>query len=176
MKDKEKEFKERANCGIAYCEDTAVDEIKQDFKMQEEKYRQIEEMAKEIHKALLDCKNASCCNCEFNNDIPMSFCKAEYIAKAISEKYQPKLLEDSIVQPTVQSYSTHEDDLVVLSREELNTIQANFFDSGIKCGSRETAEKILIKILNIREIRKDGILTMQDLTEIAKQFGAEIKE
>ena len=63
----------------------------------ENKEKQIEEMAKEIHKALLGCKNNSCCNCEFNNDSPMSFCKAEYIAKVISKKYQPKLPEDSVV-------------------------------------------------------------------------------
>lgn len=48
MKDKEKQFKERIKCGIAYCEDTAVDEIKQDFKMHEERHKQINEMAKII--------------------------------------------------------------------------------------------------------------------------------
>ena len=48
MKDKEKKFNERIECGIAYCEDTAVDEIKQDFKMHEQKNKQIEEMASDL--------------------------------------------------------------------------------------------------------------------------------
>lgn len=62
--------------------------------------KQIEEMemAREIHKALLNChNNYNCHKCEFMHDTPMSFCKAEYIAKAISEYYQPKIDKDSVV-------------------------------------------------------------------------------
>ena len=54
MKDKEKEFNERVNCGIAYCDDAAVEEIKQDFKMQEEMFKDLVEIFdEEYHERAL---------------------------------------------------------------------------------------------------------------------------
>ena len=54
MKDKKQiEFEERVKCGIAYCENTTVDEIKQDFKKHEEKHKQIKEMAEIIESVKL---------------------------------------------------------------------------------------------------------------------------
>ena len=48
IEDKRKQFRGRVECGIAYCENTAVDEIKQDIKMQEEKNKQIKEMIQDF--------------------------------------------------------------------------------------------------------------------------------
>ena len=59
-------------------------------------------------------------------------------------------------------------DSVVLSKEELNTIQSNFFDSGIKHGSKETAEKIY------RQLQGHGTTYVKKW--IKEQFGVEIKE
>lgn len=119
--------------------------------------KQIEEMemAREIHKALLYCKNNSRCrNCEFKNDTPMSFCKAEYIAKVISEKYQPKLPEDS----------------VVLSREEAERFRGQTINiAKVKSQERkEMAEKIYRKL--------QGHRTTYVKKWIEKKFGVEIKE
>ena len=72
--------------------------LKEKREKQIEEITEMVEMAREIYEVLLDCRNNSRCrNCEFRNDTSMSFCKAEYIAKVLSEKYQPKLPEDSVV-------------------------------------------------------------------------------
>jgi hypothetical protein len=76
------------------------------------------------------------------------------------------------------------EDSVVLLREELNTIQANFFDSGIKCGSNQTAKEFLDMIYwkavkYIKGKNKDECfieMSFEKLDELAKQFGVEIKE
>jgi hypothetical protein len=69
-------------------------------------------------------------------------------------------------------YRKIDKDSVVLSKEELNTIQANFFDSGIKCGSKETAEKFL-QLAYDRCLEKSFIKKVE---ELAKSLGVEIKE
>ena len=46
-----------------------------------------------------------------------------------------------------EGYRKIDKDSVVLSKEELNTIQSNFFDSGIKYGRKETAREIIEKCL-----------------------------
>ena len=90
-----------------------------------EKHIEYIEMAREIHEAQLHCINNSYChNCEFRNDTPMGFCKAEYIAKAISEKYQPKLPEDSIINtPTIQCETYSNGDMIVIPREEYERLK-----------------------------------------------------
>ena len=80
MTDREKEFKERINFGIAYCEDTAIEEIKQDFKMQEEKNKQIEEMAKDYYGYSIDLEE----DCKF-------------VAEEMYDKGHRKLPKDSVV-------------------------------------------------------------------------------
>lgn len=72
--------------------------------------KQIEEMAKIIDDRLLEA-----------NAWIGSMNKGEgyWIAQELVKHYQPKPSKDSVVQPIVQSYSTHDNDLVVLSREEL---------------------------------------------------------
>ena len=82
--------------------------------MNEEK--QIKEMAKVICK-IVNKKELK--HCEVRCDID---CLG--IAKELLKYYQPKPPKDS----------------VVLTKEELNTIQSNFFDSGIKFGIKETAK------------------------------------
>lgn len=115
------------------------------------------EMARDIHEALLYCKgNSHCRNCEFKNDTSMSFCKAEYIAKAISKKYQPKISKDS----------------VVLSADEF----ANLKKYTYKKGSKEMAEKIMQDLKPLLEgfVHTD---TGENLYVYkCKQFDVEIKE
>jgi hypothetical protein len=117
-----------------------------------DKEKQIEEMAQ--------CKNFSgmtCSECKVR-----AGCDRYTLAEELYEQGYRKLPEDS----------------VVLSREELNKIQANFFDSGIKYGSKETAEKILTIIGNMLD-ECDDRFKLKDYQwhkNLCKQFGVEIKE
>ena len=55
---------------------------------------------------------------------------ARKVAIQIVEHYQLKLPEDSVVQPTVQSYSTHDNDLVVLSKPEKQKLLHEMYEQG----------------------------------------------
>jgi hypothetical protein len=103
------------------------------------------EMAREIHKALLDCMNNNRCrNCEFKNDTPMSFCKAEYIARAISKHYQPKLPEDSVVLSKEEYKTWFKKDGYFLGYKDGEDSAVNYYENlVIPSKEQETAEKIL---------------------------------
>ena len=119
------------------------------------------------------------------------------IAKFIMEQGYRKLSEDSVVLSKVEKEKLlkemyeqgrfdaladlEKDGKVVLSREEYGSKLQDAYDNGVKFGeewgSKETAEKI------INYLQKDGWgginyleIYQEDLDEIAKQFGVEIKE
>ena len=69
----------------------------------------IEEMAKDIHEEL-ETENIPYYECDF-------------MAQRLISKGWIKPDKDSVVQPTIQSYSTHDNDLVVLSREEYEKLK-----------------------------------------------------
>ena len=182
IEDKRKQFRERVECGIAYCENTAVDEIKQDFKMQEEKNKQIEEMANIIHRT------------EF---VDISGYEEEKIAEELLKYYQPKLPEDSVVlsrkeyEKIVKYLKTYEDKLKNFPNE------VNALVDMYNKGRKETAEKILKEQYQECKIAEQDVLkarggnknddyykgfslgmtnTKMHIQELAKQFGVEIKE
>ena len=144
MKDKEKQL---------------VNEIKQGFKMHEEKHKQIEEMANFIHRT------------EF---VDISRYEEETIAKELLKHYQPKLPEDSVVL-TMQEWKQIKNSLYY-SKEEL--------EKKLQKARKETAEKFLNMIYwkavkHIKGKNKDECfieMSFEKLDELAKQFGVEIKE
>lgn len=166
MTDREKEFKERIKCGIAYCEDTTIEEIKQDFKMQEEKNKQIEEMMKDL--------------------------KEEKLYALINKTSYMRSAENLYEQ----GYRKIPQDSVVLTREELskNYVQRELYEHIIKYRClppefgkivnevklqtrKETAEEIFSNLHRlIYSDKTTPIWVKQQLNEIAKQFGVEIKE
>lgn len=88
MKDKEKEFKERIACGIAYCEDTTVDEIKQDFKMQEKQNVSMKEMlTKRSFEPITNC------NCKVESRIDYAVRKNEDNAGAFANLLNQEINE-----------------------------------------------------------------------------------
>lgn len=115
--------------------------------------KQIEEMANFIHRT------------EF---VDISRYEEETIAKELLKHYQPKLPEDS----------------VVLTTEELKDMvkaRTKCVENAIIRTRKETAEKILVELYNIRdyygESREYEIrIGEEGLKELAKQFGVEIKE
>lgn len=62
-------------------------------------------------------------------------------------------------------------DSVILTKAELNQIQANFFDSGIKYSSKETASEILKWLKEHCDFVGFGIAE----TYFKEQYGVEIK-
>ena len=144
MKDKEKQL---------------VNEIKQDFKMHEEKHKQFEETIKEI----AECNKESCKDCKI-------ICTYFYAIKKFCEIFLP---EDS----------------VVLSREEYELLKNNLdkgnygefesgFSQGYEKGSKETVEKILRELYSeaTSNVIETVELTTFQIEQLAKQFGLEIKE
>ena len=102
MKDKEKQL---------------VNEIKQDFKMHEEKHKQIEEIAKDIH-------------------IVCTACSGEMFDEYTCDRCQAKLL-------IKKGYRKIPEDSVVLSREEYIDLSRNYVGEQVEQARKETAEKIL---------------------------------
>jgi hypothetical protein len=147
-----------------------------------DKEKQIEEMADIIF------------NSKYKND---------YISplKGANELYNAgyrKLPEDSVINtPTIQSYSTHNNDLVVLSREEYEKLKM-LEEGHITCedvlefvekARKETAERDFNTIIKALEERKERVkafygiaesvgadIAIRTVKELAKQFGVEIKE
>lgn len=71
---------------------------------------------------------------------------------------------------TILGYQKVDKDSVILTKAELNQIQANFFDSGIKYSSKETASEI------IEMFSDKNYITEKDLIKaIAKRYGVKIK-
>lgn len=123
------------------------------------KEKQIEEMAYIIENAFKVYFGAN--DLVEPEDFPY---QAKDLAKELLEHYQPKLPEDSVVQPTVQSYSTHDNDLVVLSREEYDNLRLQIQEAhnkGVRAGfdmtkfkensirkqeRKETAKKIINQV------------------------------
>jgi hypothetical protein len=120
-----------------------------------DKEKQIEEMAKECCKDFYKCKPRYDLNCIIR----------QALEKALNQGYR-KIPEDS----------------VVLSREEFeNNLTLSI---GYEIGSKETAEKIFTEVLDLEQlkvIRDMGWETIynslcNEILELAKQFGVEIKE
>lgn len=156
------------------------------------------EMASDIHTALLNCNNNyNCRSCEFRNDTPMGFCKAEYIAKAIAEKYQPKIDKDSVVLSReeyeksfdIKVYNKIREENRLLKeqaellRQEIITLSQELVNSRKKMAEKfyKKVRKLLKKV-DIIVDGDEGLVGYEEsavdkgLTEIAKQFGVEIKE
>ena len=107
------------------------------------------------------------------------------IAKNIYEHLTESII---INTPTIQTYSTHDNDLVVLSRKEYESDLTAQYDVGYEFGSKETAEKFykkvrkLLKKVDIIVDGDEGLVGYEEsavdkgLTEIAKSLGVEIKE
>lgn len=119
----------------------------------------IEEMAREIYDALLNCRdNLNCHKCEFRHDAP--FCKAEYIAKAISEHYQPKLPEDSVVltlEELEEKYEPSETFMAVA--RELEELKQDL--EGKVVLSKEEYEELKFT-KNVLELREETIKYLED--------------
>lgn len=168
MNDREKEFEERINCGIAYCEDTAIEEIEQDFKMQEEKNKQIEEIC-----SLLFCDKWELPFTECPEDIRCIDC----IARKLYEQGYRKIPKDSII------LTSEEYEILKIKEKEKHWLQTcmSVWKNGKIDGGKETAEKIYLQakatvnttkhIVQVREY-----LHIDALKEIVKSYGVEIKE
>jgi transcriptional regulator of heat shock response len=178
MKDKEKQFRERVECGIAYCEDTAIEEIKQDFKMQEEKNKQIKEMMNDI-KAIINTYYLRNKNCDEDRYI-------RDMAKILLEKYQPKLPEDSVVLSR-EEYEILTKDIEHPTDKVLKKLVVGkniLTEQVIEKTSKETAEKMLkeiycksVKHIKGKELSECFIeLSFEQFDELARFIGVEIKE
>ena len=147
MKDKEKQL---------------VNEIKQDFKMQEEKHKQFEETIKEI----AECNKESCKDCKIT-------CTYYYAIKRFCELY---LSEDSVVLSSeeyenkkiiVEMSGGHKLKLTIGKFGEMSKVLEEYT-------RKETAEKIYRmadEICTGSQNDGDKILAM-----IKDNFGVEIKE
>ena len=144
MKDKEKRL---------------VNEIKQDFKMQEEKHKQIEEMGKVMPEKIKD---------PLDNSRYIIFGKSlrREIARIYYNAGYQKIPEDS----------------VVLSREECEKLKYTWItdSDAYKKGCKETVEKIfkmLISELESNQFLSGKRIIMEvDVENLAKQFDVEIEE
>lgn len=133
----------------------------------------IEEMAKVMYGYI--CKDRPCKECNYHgkSKILKPYCEYYLKAQDLYEKGYRKLPKDS----------------VVLSREEFWKLSNKFSKKELdeivefhkKKTSKETAEKIFNRFLSVlKDNRKMGnnfvVLTLNALQDIAKEFGAEIKE
>ena len=149
----------------------------------EEREKQIEEMAYIIENAFKVYFGAN--DLVEPEDFPY---QAKDLAKELLEHFQSKLPEDSVVQPTIQSYSTQDNDLVVISKKEYEKYQNlkrdtkhsfeynQGYTDGQNNGSKEMAEKIMQDLKPLLEgfVHTD---TGENLYVYkCKQFGVEIKE
>lgn len=144
-----------------------VNEIKQDFKMHEEKYKQIEEMAKII--ALEMCPTQKEYS-KFNNKATCYFAECKNIKNAVDKLTNAgyrKLLEDSVV-------ITNDFELPFANKDECEYWKSRCKEIGDiaeENASKETAEKILNELYCTPKEKVEN-----KIKELAKQFGVEIKE
>jgi hypothetical protein len=73
-------------------------------------------------------------------------------------------MEDNIVQPTVQSYSTHDNDLVVLSKTEKEKLLKEMYEQG--------------KFDALADLEKDGkaVLSREEYAEYVELRNSEVAE
>ena len=132
------------------------------------------EMIEEMAKELKDMANRVRTILEQRTDIGYIPDLAFPVAKELLKHYQPKLPKDSVVQPTVQSYSTHDSDLMMLSRKEYEKLNMKYISAleQLEKKDKETAEKIL------KWLKKSCTFFGFDFVEtyFKEQFGVEIKE
>lgn len=107
MKDKEKQFEKRIDCGVAYCVDTPVNPI--------------EEMAKIIDDRLIEARGYLG---------SMNKGEGYWIAQKLIEHYQPKLPEDSVVLSREELEEKYEPSEKFMSvARELEELKQNLEDS-----------------------------------------------
>ena len=161
-----------------------------------DKEKQIEEMAKEIELAKKNIWENVYTRKEFEDYLWHS----RRIAEHLTNKNYRKIDKDSIVQPTVQSYSTLDNDLVMLSREEYEELklfeervrsgvcftQKEWFDFCNEDSKKRTSliveAKEKARIETVREIlskwaetdKETGGFNLPYIYELAKQYGVEI--
>lgn len=163
---------------IYEMEKLAVEEIKQDFKMQEEKHKQIEEMAKDYYGYSIDLEE----DCKF-------------VAKEMYDKGHRKLTKDSVVlskeelQEIIVKAKVKEKEKIRELKKEVKELyklliqekEGSFWDGvneGMLKGSNETAEKILNELVG-HTFEDDGwtwTVSKEDIQWIADKQGVEIKE
>lgn len=124
----------------------------------------IEEMAKDIQNAVNGCVKYW----------------AEVIAKYLTEQDYRKLPKDSVVLTKDEL-----EDKVIITKKEYDKLKYTFncgypvYKQGLEEGSKETVEKILNYIADLRIITNGKVCAydlVNQLEELAKQFGVEIKE
>lgn len=127
MKDKEKQFKERIDCGVAYCEDIPINQ------------KQIKELANIIQNACSKCKE-----CEIYNTDMLKYFKGVDCVN----------LKKALNAYNAGYRKIDKDKEVVLTEKEYEIAMIHQYDVGFgfgyKKGSKETAEKIY------RELQEHG--------------------
>ena len=142
------------------------------------------EMIEEMAKILVDCDFAEikcwacfkCKQCKYNGK---KHCVKFLLAEELLKHYQPKLLEDSVVQPTVQSYSTHDNDLVMLSRKEYEKLNMKYISAleQLETKGKEMAEKILNDVYHAMAVTYVGrVMTWGKFCDIAEKYSFEIPQ
>ena len=101
----------------------------------EDKEKLIEEMAKDIHEEL------------------ETYHGCDFMAQRLIKKGWIKPTEDRIVQPTIQSYSTHDNDLVVISRKEYERLSSSH--DIVFCDNKECPDNLLCRCCEISECPKN---------------------
>lgn len=173
MKDKEKQL---------------VNEIKQDFKMHEEKHKQIEEMRFKVIDNNTG-KEADICEIALNEDWAKDLIYCDMQGFAILDDGNLVLLDEcgKYVYCPNGRFSVIPENAVVLKREEWKRIKSSLYYSEEECERRnqkirkETAEKYhkaMRKVIHERDYIEGyaEIGLQEENDEIAKQFGVEIKE
>lgn len=184
MKDKERqiEFEKRVQCGIAYCEDPPFSEIEQDFKTQEEKCKQIEELANILCDRCMEINKSSACP---YYDERSCFENRKKEATYYYEQGYRKINKDSVVLSRKKYFNLiHEN--YFLGQDEIR-----FYYQNIKIPQerKETTEKDFNLIIRALEERKERVKSFYGVDEsvgvdiairiikvLAKQYDVEIKE
>lgn len=133
--------------------------------MQEEKNKQIEEMAKVIKDTwLVDLEGNTYGVCEFLDEVDI-----KSIARELRKQNYRKLPKDSVVLSREEYKIIYNDERASYYRAENLAIENDLLNRKLIDTRKETAEKIL-------KIIKDEYGYIGDLERIiAKQFGVEIK-
>lgn len=138
-----------------------------------EKNKRIEEMAKVIEKALSHC--CMCDDCNYKDVANLEECKSMRIAEELTQHYQPKLPENSVVltkegYDILLSISEKHDRLqekleqTSKKNEELKTQLGGYIAdqevwiSAARGASKETAEKIINKLEQLQRCLKEVAL------------------
>ena len=161
--DKQKEFKQRVNCGIAYCEDTPS------------KQKEIEEMAKVIG---FTCEKENCSQCKYKNRC-VYYKESKLFYNAGYRNCKDKVVlsrEDYNLLISIKKF--FETAGSEISAGNLLVYLKEFKEEA----SKETAEKFVnipdsdILVVDTQEYGEIEVVSVERLRELAKQFGVEIKE